>query len=233
MSALVPSLLDAWAEALLARSKEAGGATPVRPHWEDAVDMDAAAPPFRENPSSWPHRITVAVLAALGAVLAACMGLYQLHLITGVWDPAFGAGTEQVLSSELSQTIYRLFHVPDALVGALAYSTEIFFALAGSTRRWQYRPWLVALFGLNVLGLACVGVVLVAAQGLVVKSWCLWCLVTAALSLLLAALSAKEVYASLCYLGRVRRYSGRFRVVWSTFWGRASEPADRAALSKE
>jgi uncharacterized membrane protein len=230
---LLPPLLDAWAEALLAKSKAGRGVIPARPHWEDAVDMDAAAPPFRRNPSSWSHRIQVAVLAAVGAVLAAYMSLYQLHLTTSIWDPVFGAGTEQVLTSELSQTIYRIFHVPDALLGALAYSTEVLFTLAGSTRRWQYRPWLVGLFGVNVLGLAGVGVALVAAQGLVVKSWCFLCLVTTSISLLLAALSAKEVYASLHYLGRGWRRSARFRIVWNTFWGRASEPADGAALPKE
>ncbi len=233
VSTLVPPLLDAWAEALLAKSKEASSATPARPHWEDAVDMDAAAPPFRRNPSSWSHRIKVAVLAAIGAVLAAYMSLYQLHLTASVWDPVFGGGTEQVLTSELSQTIYRIFHVPDALLGALAFGTAVLFTLAGSTRRWQYRPWLVALFGLNILALACVGVALVAAQGLVVKSWCFLCLVTTLISLLLAALSAKEAYASLHYLWRVQEHSGRFRVVWNTFWGRASEPADGAALPKE
>jgi uncharacterized membrane protein len=233
MAALVPLLLDAWADALQVKSRETSRATRGRPHWEDAVDMDAAAPPLRRNPSSWSHRIPVAVLAAIGAVLAAYLSLYQLHLTVSVWDPVFGRGTEQVLSSELSETIYRVFHVPDALLGALAYSTGILFALAGSTRRWQYRPWLVALFGLNVLALACVGVALVAAHGLAVKSWCFLCLATTLISLVLAALSAREVYACLRYLGRVRRRCGRFQIVWDAFWGRASEPADRAALSKE
>ncbi|MCL5279442.1 MAG: vitamin K epoxide reductase [Planctomycetes bacterium] len=232
-SALVPPLLDAWAQALLAKSKDANRATAARPHWEDAVDLDAAAPPFKKNPSSWSHRVAVAVVAALGALLAAYLSLYQLHLTASVWDPVFGAGTERVLTSPLSQTLYRIFHVPDALLGALAYSAEILFTLAGSTRRWQYRPWLVALFGLNVLGLACGGVALMAAQGLVVKSWCFWCLITTSISLLLAALSAKEVYASFHYLWRVHEHSGRFQVVRDAFWGRASEPADRAALPKE
>ncbi len=233
MAALVPPLLETWADILEAKSRKAGGAMRVRPHWEDAVDMNAAAPPLRSNPSSWSHRIKVAVLAAIGAALAAYMSLYQLHLTASVWDPVSGGGTERVLTSQLSQTLYRIFHVPDALLGALAYSTEILFSLAGSTRRWQDRPWLVALFALNVLALACVGVALVAAQGLVVGSWCFLCLATTLIALLLAALSAGEVYASLRYLGRVRAHSGRFRVVWDTFWGRASEPADRAALAKE
>ncbi len=233
ISALVPPLLDTWADALLAGSKARSGAPPARPHWEDAVDMDAAAPPWRKNPSAWSHRIKVAILASIGAALAAYMSLYQLHLTASVWDPVFGGGTERVLASQLSQALYRIFHVPDALLGALAYSTEILFTLAGSTRRWQDRPWLVALFGVNVLALACAGVALVAAQGLVVKSWCFLCLATTLISLILAVLSAGEVYACLHYLGRVRRRSGRFQVVWDAFWGRASEPADRAALSKE
>ena len=138
-----------------------------------------------------------------------------------------------MLTSELSQTLHRIFHVPNALLGALAYSTEVLFTLAGSSRRWQYRPWLVALFGLNVLALACVGVAFVAAQGLVVKSWCFLCLVGTLISLLLAALAAQEVYASLHYLWRVRRYSARWWVVWNAFWGRASKAADWAALAKE
>jgi len=233
MAALVPPLLDAWADALQAASPAARGVTRARLRWEDAVDMNAAAPPFRKNPSSWSHRIPIAVLAALGALVAAYLSLYELHLSASVWDPVFGAGTERVLTSELSERIYRIFHVPDTLLGALAYGTEILFTLAGSTRRWQYRPWIVALFGLNVLALAGTGVALVVAQGLVVKSWCFLCLVLTAISLLLAALSAREVYASLSYLRRVHRRSGRVRVVWNTFWGRASEPADRAALPKE
>ena len=152
------------------------------------MDLDAAAWPLKKNPSSWSHRVKVAILAAVGAIIAAYMSLYQLDLIPSVWDPVFGPGTERVLTSEVSQAIDRIFHVPDALLGALAYGTEILFALSGSTRRWQYRPWIVALFGLNVLGLACVGAGLIAAQGLIVKSWCFLCLATALISFVLAPL---------------------------------------------
>ncbi len=119
MAAMLPPLLDTWAEALLTKSRARSGATPARPHWEDAVDMNAAAPPWRRNPSSWSHRIKVAVLAAIGAVLAACMSLYQLHLTASVWDPVFGGGTEQVLTSELSQTIYRIFHAAGRPAGSV------------------------------------------------------------------------------------------------------------------
>lgn len=48
-----------------------------RAHWEDAVDLDACAPPFEKNPSSWRQRVPVALLAASGVVIAAYLALYQ------------------------------------------------------------------------------------------------------------------------------------------------------------
>jgi uncharacterized membrane protein len=233
MIAAAAQLLAALGEFLLACAKEKKRVPPARCHWPDVVDLDAAAPPLKKNPSSWSHRVKVAILAAVGALIAAYLSLYQLDLISSVWDPVFGPGTERVLTSDVSRGIERIFHVPDALLGALAYSTEILLTLSGSTRRWQYRPWIVALFGLNVLGLACVGAALIAAQGLIVKSGCFLCLITALISFVLLLLSAEEVYASLHYLWRVWRRSGRTQVVWSTFWGQASDLADDAAQTEE
>ena len=100
--------LDALSETLLARANERRYATLVRTHWEDAVDMNAAAPPLRRNPSSGSHRAKVAVLAAGGATIAAYLSLYQLGLIPSVWDPIFGRGTEHVLTSDVSQAFDRV-----------------------------------------------------------------------------------------------------------------------------
>jgi uncharacterized membrane protein len=229
MAAVGVQILQSLSEILLTRAKEKRYVLPVRAHWQDAVDMNAPAPPLKRNPSSWSHRGQVAVLAALGATVAGYMSLCQLDLIPSVWDPVFGRGTERMLTSQVALALERIFHVPDALLGALAYATEILFTLAGSTRRWQYRPWIVALFGLNVLALAGVSAALVAAQGLIVRSWCFLCLVTALISFVLVVLSAEEVYASAHYLWRVWKRSRRFQVVWNTFWGRASELAEDAA----
>lgn len=199
-------------------------------HWEDAVDLNAPAFPLKKNPSAWSHRIKVALLACVGAILAAYMSLYQLHLIDSVWDPVFGQGTERMLTSKVADVMNLVFHVPDALLGALAYVVEIILALAGSSRRWQYRPWLVVWFGLNVVGLAFVSAALVCAQGLIVHSWCFLCLITAAVSFSLLALSVEEVYACLHYLWRVWKHSASLGTVWDTFWGRASPAAEAAAL---
>lgn len=191
--------------------------------------VDAAVRPWRWNPSSWPHRVSIAALAAVAFVIASYMGLYQLGLIRDVWDPVFGDQSRRVLDSDLSELMSRWLRVGDAVFGALAYLGDIVFALAGSTRRWQYRPWLVVVFGIDVIPLGLVSALLVVAQGAVVGAWCLLCLVTAVISLVLIVLAYDEVWSSLKFLGRVWRLSGGdVATFWNTVWGRPSELAYRA-----
>lgn len=194
-------------------------------------DLDVPAPPWTHNPSSWRQRVPICLLAGLATVIATYMALYQWRLVDGVWDPVFGTGSERVLDSPTSETMRRWMRMPDAALGALAYLGDLIFGLAGSTRRWQYRPWLVVLFGLDVIPLGIVSAVLVVLQGAVVGWWCLLCLVTAAISLALVLLAWDEVASSLLYLHRVwQRSDHDHRVVWDTFWGRPSEVAEQAAL---
>jgi hypothetical protein len=156
-------------------------------------------------------------------------------LIDGVWDPVFGEQTQQVLDSDVSHRMQRWLRIPDAALGALGYFSEVILALAGSTRRWQYRPWMVLLFGFDVIPLGIVSVVLVVLQGTVVGAWCFLCLVTAVLSLLLVYLAYDEVWSTLKYLLRVWRETRDARILWRTFWGSATPEAQRigAALLKE
>lgn len=158
-------------------------------------------------------------------------GLYQWRLISNVWDPVFGEQSQQVLDSDVSERMRRWFLVPDAAFGALAYLGDLIFGLAGSTRRWQYRPWLVVLFGLDVIPLGIVSAVLVFMQGAVVGAWCFLCLVTAVISLILVAMAYDEVWSSLSFLSRVWRKTRSKRVLWAVFWGRASREADDIALA--
>jgi uncharacterized membrane protein len=195
------------------------------------LGMDVNAPPWKRNPSSWSQRIPICLLAGLAFVIAAYMALYQWRLVGSVWDPVFGKQTQHVLDSEVSEQMRRWFRIPDAALGALAYLGDLVFGLAGSTRRWQYRPWLVLLFGLDVIPLGIVSVILVVMQGAVVGAWCFLCLVTAVISLLLVALAYDEVWSTLLYLRRVWRKTGKARVVWDVFWGRASREADEVALA--
>lgn len=120
---------------------------------------------------------------------------------------------------------------PDAALGAIAYLGDLIFGLAGSTRRWQYRPWMVLLFGLDVIPLGIVSAILVVLQGTVVGYWCFLCLVTAVMSLILVALAYDEVWSTLLYLGRVWKKTRSARTLWDVFWGRASQAADEVALA--
>jgi hypothetical protein len=97
--------------------------------------------------------------------------------------------------------------------------------MAGSTRRWQYRPWLVMIFGLDVIPLGLVSAILVFMQGAVVGAWCFLCLVTAVISLILIVLAYDEVWSCIVYLYRVYRRSRSFKTLWNTFWGRPSDLA--------
>lgn len=193
-------------------------------------ELDVNAPPWKHNPSSWGQRIPICILAAIAFLIAAYMSLYQWRLIGDVWDPIFGEQSRLVLDSDVSERMRRWFRIPDAAFGAVAYLGDLIFGLAGSTRRWQYRPWLVLLFGLDVIPLGIVSAVLVVMQGAVVGSWCFLCLITAVISLVLVAMSYDEVWSSLLYLRRVWRKTRNMRVLWNVFWGRPSRAADEVAL---
>jgi len=195
-------------------------------------DLDTAAPPWTYNPSAWSQRLPICILAMIGFAVSAVMALYQWRLIDGVWDPIFGDGTETVLDSDVSHEMRAFIGVPDAALGALAYLGDAIYGLAGTTRRWQYRPWMVVLFGIDVIPLGIVSAVLVVLQGTVVGAWCFLCLVSAVISLVLVVMAYDEVYSSCAYLWRVWRRSRSPRVLWNCFWGRGSDLARRAALPR-
>lgn len=204
----------------------------MKPHWDDAVDMQAIPPEFDYNPSSWRQRVPICILAMVAALIAAWMSLYQFGLTQSVWDPVFGDGTERVLTSDTARTMDKWLRVPDAAFGAWGYLSEAVFGLVGSTRRWQYRPWMVILFGIDVIPLGGVSGILVAMQGFVVGAWCAPCLVTAAISFLLVYLAYDEVWACIKYLWRVWKNTHSGRAVWWTFCGYASPEAEQAAQAK-
>jgi uncharacterized membrane protein len=195
-------------------------------------DWDVAAPPWKYNPSSWRQRIPICVLAGVAFLMSAYMALYQWRLIGSVWDPVFGQQTAQVLDSDVSHSMQRWFGIPDAALGAIAYLGDVIFGLAGSTRRWQYRPWLVILFGLDVIPLGGVSAILVILQATVVGQWCFLCLVTAAISLLLIWLAYDEVWSSLLFLRRVWRRTHDSTILWKTFWGQHTREAQEVALTR-
>ncbi|HSX26914.1 MAG TPA: vitamin K epoxide reductase family protein [Chlamydiales bacterium] len=187
--------------------------------------MSAIPEPWEYNPSKWSQRIVICFIAAVAFFIALYMGLYQWRLIPDAWDPIFGEQTKKVLDSDVSHEITEWILVPDSILGALAYLGDILFALAGSTRRWQDRPWLVILFGIDVIPLGIVSVVLIALQGTVVGYWCFLCMISAVISLLLIYLAYDEVWSCLLYLWKIWKKTGDKRLLWDTFWGKPSEVA--------
>lgn len=188
-------------------------------------NADVALEPWTFNPSRWGQRAIIALIAAVAFIISVYLSLYQCRLIDSVWDPVFAEQSAKVLNSDISERIRTWILIPDAMLGALAYLGDILFSLAGSTRRWQHRPWLVAIFGLDVIPLGIVSALLVFLQGAVVGSWCFLCLSSAAISLVLVILAIDEVWSCCLFLGRVWKRSRSWRTVWTTFCGIPTEAA--------
>ena len=207
--------------------------------------LEYAPQPWDYNPSAWSQRIPICLLSIVGFLIATYMGLYQWRIIESAWDPAFGGnpdavaenldpdrprnGTETVLDSKTSERMRLWFLVPDAVFGALAYLGDAIFGLAGSTRRWQYRPWLVVIFGIDVIPLGVVSIILVVLQGIDVQAWCLLCLMTALISMILIYWAYDEVWSCLLYLYRVWQKTRSAGILWKTFWGIPTPEADAVA----
>lgn len=181
--------------------------------------------PWWYNPSSWNQRFRVAAIAMIAVLISIYLGLYQWRFIDHIWDPIFGEQSQKVLDSDVSHIMREWIIIPDAILGALAYLGDVIFALAGCERRWQYRPWLVILFGIDVIPLGIVSSILVFMQGFVVKEWCFLCLVTAVISLVLVVLAYDEVLSSIIYLRRYWKKTRSVSKFWKVFWGYASEEA--------
>jgi hypothetical protein len=196
------------------------------------ADLTVNAPPWNYNPSSWRQRIPIAALAMVAFFISSYMAAYQWRLVDSVWDPVFGSQTQQVLDSGVSERMKGWFGIPDAALGAIAYLGDAVFGMAGSTRRWQYRPWLVVLFGIDVIPLGGVSAVLVLVQTFVLGKYCFLCIVTAAISLVLVYWAYDEVWSSLKYLWRVWTRTRDRTIVWNVFWGRYQREADEVAIAR-
>jgi hypothetical protein len=178
--------------------------------------------PVIKSPSSFPQRILIVFLSVFAALIAFYMTLYQWNILESFWDPIFNTGSQKVLHSDLSLEMSHFLRMPDALFGCLAYLSDALFAIAGSQNRWYDRPWLVLLFGFDVIPLGLTSIILVACQGIIVGHFCFLCLVTAAISTLLIFLAYQEVLFSLRYLIKIKRQGQSHKLLWNTFWGKAS-----------
>ena len=152
---------------------------------------------FRYNPSAWPKRARVLVLAAVGFAIACYLTSYQLGTVSHVWDPFFDDGSDRILRSTLSMPL----PVPDALLGALGYLADLVLTGIGGSDRWRTHPWILLLLGITVTVMAVVSAILVFLQLVVLRSLCTLCLTSAVLSFVIFPLAWEEVAVSLECLG--------------------------------
>jgi hypothetical protein len=178
---------------------------------------DSEIPPgWTYNPATWRQRLPIAVLAAIGFVIALYLALFQWRVFDTVWEPFFGDDSRRILRETwISQESLAYLGMPDAFLGALGYLADAVAAVIGGTRRWRTMPWLVVLFGIFVGPLGAVSVLLVIAQP-ILGGWCTLCLITAVISVVMIGPAMDEVLASLQHLKR-EHMAGRS--LWRTFWG--------------
>ena len=177
------------------------------------------------NPSSWPQRAPIIMLALVGFFLSRQMTSFELHYTTSFRDPFFGHGTMSVLTSAVS----RAFPIPDAGLGAVAYMVEFLMGFMGDKTRWRTMPWMVMFFGILVVPLGIVSITLIILQPLAVGAWCTPCLIAAAAMLIMISLTLDEVVAMLQFLVQARQEGQPLKKV---FWsGGALRETGEAAVS--
>lgn len=179
-----------------------------------AVAIEHIPPCWDYNPSSWSQRWPLVAVAFIGFVIALYLGMYQLHILSSVWEPFFGKGSEKVLTSPVSKSL----PIPDALLGAFSYLLDAVTGAIGDTRRWKTKPWMVILFGFATGPLGLTSVLLVILQPVLVGAWCTLCLVTAFISIVMISPAMDELLASLQYMQRANRQGFS---LWDAFWGKA------------
>ena len=163
------------------------------------------------NPSAWSERIPVAILGWLGFFTARYLAGFQLEYSADIWDPFFGDGTKQILTSNVSES----FPVSDAGLGAFAYILDVITGLAGRTARWRTMPWVVLIFGFLVIPLGIVSLTLVILQPVVVDAWCTACLFSALITVGMIPFTFDEVLASVQFLWKKKQQG---HSLWRTFW---------------
>src|SRR5919199_3507782 len=89
--------------------------------------MNPVPPGWDENPTAWPKRLSFAARAFIGLCIATYLMLYQVGALANVWEPFFGSGSREVLTSAFSRSL----PIPDSSLGALTYLIEIVLSFIG------------------------------------------------------------------------------------------------------
>lgn len=168
-------------------------------------------PGWTYNPSAWIQRIPVITLGCVGWFISRYLAAYQLGYIDHVWDPIFGDGTKMVITSSVA----HFLPVPDAGLGALAYTIEALMGCKGGEARWRTMPWMVVIFAFLVVPVGIVSIVLVILQPVLVGYWCFLCLLAAFSMLIMVVLTLDEMMAVIQFLHLSVKQGKPF---WRTFF---------------
>ncbi len=163
------------------------------------------------NPSAWGQRLPIVALALVGFAVATYLALYQLDVVSSVWEPFFADGSRVVLNSSVSHVL----PVPDAALGAASYLLDAVTGAVGGRDRWRRMPWLVILFGVAVGPLGAASVILVILQPVTFDAFCTLCLASALISVLMIGPAMDELLASLQHVKAVAAGGGS---TWRAFW---------------
>jgi nucleoside-diphosphate-sugar epimerase len=169
------------------------------------------------SPSTYVQRVPIVALAFLGFLISRYLTAFQLGHVPAAWDPAFGAGTETVITSWAS----KAWLIPDAGLGAATYLLEALTGAIGDRRRWRTMPWLVLAFGLMIVPLGAVSIAFIIIQPTLIGTWCGLCLVTAAITVIMIPYSLDELAATTQFLIQTKRVG---RSAWRAFWRGGSLP---------
>ncbi len=200
------------------------------PSLSDNEGQEEVPPGWSFNPSDWKARRITVFLALIAWFAARYLAFYQLGYVSTVYDPFFGQGSIQVISSPLAKG----FPVSDAGLGAFGYSMEFLLGVIGSSRRWKTMPWVTAFFGLMVIPAGMISIVLIILQPVLVGAWCGVCLIIALCMLVMILLTIPEMAATLQLLKRAKARGCMWQVFWqgdSSSAGHQEKPVYRSATS--
>ncbi|CAL66154.1 conserved hypothetical protein, membrane [Christiangramia forsetii KT0803] len=192
---------------------------PGMPNMITYMKMGSVVPPgWSYNPSSWPQRWIMIVLAFFGWIVSRYLGTFQLGYTDFAADPFFGESTMKILNPNMSHSL----PISDGAFGALAYTFEFLMGWMGSPSRWRTMPWMVTFFGILVIPLGLVHIFLVISQPIIVGEWCTFCLLAAAIMLPMIPLELDEVIAMGQHMVQAKKRGDN---MWEVFWkgGKAFE----------
>lgn len=129
----------------------------------------------------------VAVVALIGALIAAYMLLYKLGFIGSVLCGT--GGCEVVQNSPWAVFL----GIPVAAWGLAGYIAILAVALVGADPRFEAQPWIaIALLGLTAAGFA-FSLYLTYLEAFVIHAWCQWCVASAILAALALGFALPEI----------------------------------------